>query len=113
MNFYAAVFVYESSSSAAECEPLYEETVAIFLATSEDHAVEKAREHGRSRETTYQNEYGETITWTLKHLIDVSEISDEIGDGAEIYTRHFRDYQAYYAFETLLPQDDSGEPRGL
>jgi hypothetical protein len=113
VNFYAAVFVYESFSPAVGYEPLYEETVAIFLATSENHAVEKAREHDRSRQTTYQNEYHETITWVLKHLIDVSEISDEIGDGAEIYTRHFRDYQAYYAFETLLPDQDSGERRCL
>jgi hypothetical protein len=113
MNLYAAVLVYESSSAAAGYEPLYEETVTVFLATSEDHAAEKAREHGRSRQVTYENEDRETITWAFKHLVDVSEISDAVGDGAEIYTRHFRDYQAYCAFETLLPQRDSGERRSL
>lgn len=113
MNLYSAVLVYESSSSASGYEPLYEETVTVFLATSEDHAAEKAREHARSRQTTYENEDCETITWSFKHLVDVSEISEEIGDGAEIYTRHFRDYQAYCAFEMLLPRQDSGERRSL
>lgn len=113
MNFYSAILVYESSSSAAGYEPLYEETITVFLATSEDHAAEKARAHGRSRQVTYENEDRETITWSFKHLVDVSEVSEEVGDGTEIYTRHFRDYQAYCAFETLLPQQDSGDRRSL
>lgn len=99
---YAAVLVYETSSTTAGYEPLYEETVTLISATSRDHAEEKAREFGGARRTTYENEDGETITWSLKHLVDVSEIQDDLSDGAEVYTRHFRDYAAYRTFETML-----------
>ena len=101
-KMYAAVLVYESSSAAAGYEPLYEETVTIISATSRDHATEKASEFGVARQSTYENEDGETITWSLKHLVDVSEIQDELSDGSEVYTRHFRDYAAYRTFETML-----------
>jgi Domain of unknown function (DUF4288) len=102
VKMYAAVMVYESFSAAAGYEPLYEETITLILATSEEHAAGKAREPATSRQCTYTNENGETIKWSLKHLVDVSEIDDSLGDGAEVYTRHFRDYEAYRSFETLL-----------
>jgi hypothetical protein len=102
-QLYAALLVYVSSSTAAEYDPLYEETVTIIEATSEQHATARAREFGTSRETQYLNEYGETITWSLKHVVDVSKITGPIGDGAEIYTRHFHNYDAYRAFELFDP----------
>lgn len=98
-KMYAAVLVYESSSSAAGYETLYEETVTLVRANSDEQASERAHEFARMRETSYLNEYGETITWSLKRLADVSEIVDKIDDGAEVYTRFFRDYEAYCAFE--------------
>jgi hypothetical protein len=101
-EIYAALLLYTSSSSAADYQPLHEETVTIIRATSTEHAAQKALEFARSRQTSYENEQGETITWSLKHLIDVSAISDPLDDGAEIYTRHFRNYEAYRAFEPML-----------
>jgi hypothetical protein len=101
-KMYAAILVYEFASTAAKYEPLYEETITLILAVSKKQAAEKAREFAISRQSTYENEYGETINFLLKHLVDVSEINDNLGDGAEVYTRHFRDYEAYRAFETML-----------
>jgi Domain of unknown function (DUF4288) len=101
-RIYATLLLYASSSSAAGYEPLFEETVTLIRATSTEHATQKALEFARSRQTSYENEQGETITWSLKHLIDVSEINDPLDDGAEIYTRHFRNYEAYRAFEPML-----------
>ena len=101
-KMFAAVLVYESSSAAAGYEPLYEETVTLISATSREHAAAKAGEFGAARQVSYLNEAGETITWSLKHLIDVCEVQDGLGDGAEVYTRHFRDFQAYRTFETML-----------
>jgi Domain of unknown function (DUF4288) len=98
-RMYAAVLVYESASSD---RPLYEETITLLRADSTTHAEERARDFARTRETEFVNERGEVIKWTLKHLVDVSEVSDDMGDGAEIYTRHFRNYNAYSAFEMNL-----------
>jgi hypothetical protein len=94
---YAAVLLYSSSSPSADYQPLYEETVTIVLATSVAHALERAREVASSRETEFHNQYGETIRWSLERIVDVREITDRIGHGTEVYTRHFSDHEAYRA----------------
>jgi hypothetical protein len=103
-KIFAALLVYESYSPAPGYEPLYEETTTLVTAENADEATRKAREHAASRETTYENADGESISLRLKHLVDVSEITEPLGDGAEIYTRHFRNYAAYQQFESLLNQ---------
>jgi len=101
-QLYAALLVYEYASSAPGFEPLYEETVTLIEANSTEQAAERAREFALFRQHSYKNEAGETIQYHMKHLVDVVEINDRLGDQAEIYTRHFRDYEAYRAFETML-----------
>ena len=105
-NCYAAVIVYESASLAAGYRPLYEETITVVRAESSDQAWDNARRFAESREATYKNENNETITVSLKKIVDVSAIVDDLDGEAEVYTRHFRDYSAYESFEPLL----SGEP---
>jgi hypothetical protein len=105
-RMYAAVLVYESACSGAGYEPLCEETVTLVRASSAGHAEQRARELARTRETEYLNDRGELIRWTFKHLVDVSEIADDLVDGAEVYTRHFRDYEAYRSFEMMLSRQD-------
>jgi hypothetical protein len=104
---YAAVLVYSSASSAPDYPPLYEETVTLVRANSMSHAEQRAREFGRAQETKYLNEQGEMIKWTFKHLIDVSEVSGDLGDGTEVCTRHFRNYEAYRDFEMKLSGENS------
>jgi hypothetical protein len=100
---FAALLVYESFSSARDYRPLYEETVTLFTAESDEIARRKAQLHGENRETSYDNADGDTITWRLKHVIDVTEVIDNPSDdGAEVYTRHFGNYQAYEMFESQL-----------
>jgi len=101
MRMYAAVIVYEASSSRPGQDPLFEETVTLLLAESPEHAAEKARAHAEGRETSYRNVVGDTITLSFRHLVDVTEVDDPLGDGAEVYTRHFSDYRAYLAVEPL------------
>jgi Domain of unknown function (DUF4288) len=100
-RMYAAVLLYEATSSRPTHTPLFEETVTLLLADSPEHAAEKAREHAESRETSYQNVHGDTVTVSFRHLVDVTEVDGPLGDGAEVYTRHFRDYRAYLAVEPL------------
>ncbi|WP_083934135.1 DUF4288 domain-containing protein [Sciscionella marina] len=103
---YAALLVFESSCSNPDYLPLYEETVSLVLAPSDQEARAKAYDHGRQRETSYHNADGQLISWSLKHVVDVKEVEDHVSDGAEIYTRHFRDYSAYRAFEVQLSNNE-------
>ena len=101
-GLFGAMLVYEASSSARNYAPLYEETVTLLVAESEEEAMRKARLFGKEREHSYKNGYGETITWKLKHVIDVYEIRNTLGDGAEVHSRFFRNYRAYETFEAQL-----------
>lgn len=77
-----------------------------MTARTEDEARSRAHAHGEGLETSYRNEKGELITWTFRQLVDVAEVADErVGDGTELYTRHFRNFAAYTAFEPLLSDD--------
>lgn len=104
--FYMAVILYEAQSDAPDYKPLYEESFVLIGASTEDEAREKAAIHVQGQLSSYQNEFGETITWVVKQIVDVSPVlTSTIEDGSELYTRHFRNYQAYSAFEPMLSGD--------
>jgi hypothetical protein len=106
-NLYIAVVVYESSSDSSKYEPLFEESFMIVKATSVEEAKQKTKIHATGNTSTFKNEAGETVTWTLKEIVDVNQVlCDSISDGVEIYSRHFRDYQAYSEFEPLLSRKE-------
>jgi Domain of unknown function (DUF4288) len=100
---YVAVILYESSSDVPEYQPLYQESFVLLKATSLEEAEAKALAYGTQEQVSYQNENRETIRWSLKQVIDVNSVlDDELDDGSELYARHFRNYEAYCAFEPLL-----------
>ena len=106
-SFYIAIALYESTSSNPEYLMLYEECFVLIKATSLEQAKDKAWELSKQQEHSYKNGAGSTIAWSLKHIVDVASVLDEgFEDGTELYSRHFRNYRAYYSFEPLL----SGEP---
>ena len=106
-NLYVAIIIYESTSPSPEYRTLYEEEISLIEADSEEQAREKAFVHGKAQETTYKNQYGETLTVTFKTLVDVQQVLDsDFRDGSLLYARHFRDYEAYEAFEPLLKGEE-------
>jgi Domain of unknown function (DUF4288) len=95
-SFYMAVVLYESSSDASDYQPWYQEGFVLIKASSLEEAKEKALNYAKREQVSYQNEYKETITWSLKRLVDVNNLLyDEFEDGTEIYARHFQNYEAY------------------
>lgn len=103
VSFYIAVIVYEFSSDAPQYQPLYREDFVLIKASSQEDAQQKALQIAQKEETAYKNEQGENITLTVKHIIDVwPALSENFEHGADLYTRHFRNYQAYVAFEPHL-----------
>jgi hypothetical protein len=101
--FYVAVLLHESSSPDPDYSPTFEECFVLLRAKNEDDARARAEQHGRASKTSFQNAEGQTIHWNLKHVVDVSPLlSDSLDDGAELYARHFKNYEAYRSFEPLL-----------
>ena len=103
-SFYIAVILYESSSSDAPgYQPMYQECFALIKAASLEEANQKALAHANQEEVSYQKENKETITWSLKQIVDVNAVLDDsFDDGCELYARHFQNYAAYSLFEPLL-----------
>ncbi len=106
---YIALILMVSSSNAGDYEPLYEECFILIEAGSLDEARSKALAMANERASEYRNEMGETIRWTFERLIDVNRLLDDVlEDGSEIYARHFRNYDAYRAFEELAREPEAG-----
>ncbi len=102
-DVYVAVVVYESSSLSPEYKPLFEESFMIIKASSIEEAKQKAHQYTTEHTSTFKNEAGDSITWNLKHILDVNQVLHDVNtDEAEIYARHFQNYQAYAEFEPLL-----------
>ncbi|MEF3113127.1 DUF4288 domain-containing protein [Streptomyces chrestomyceticus] len=88
-------------------DPLYEESVLLVYATDEADARRRAERRARSREASYLNDRGETVSWCFKCVVDVSAALDEdLTQDADLYARHFRDYAAYERFEPLLSGEE-------
>jgi len=97
---YLAVLVVESAPSSGE--PLYQESFVLLTAESPDEAAEKAREHGKQLEATYEDENHEMVSWKLKRIAEVRRVEDAtFDDGSELYTRFFRSYDGYRAIGFL------------
>ncbi|OUL28592.1 hypothetical protein BV378_07225 [Nostoc sp. RF31YmG] len=107
--FYIAIILYKSSSDAPNYQPLYQESFVLIKAASLESAKVKALAHGKNESVSYTNENGETITWTLQLVLDVNSVLyndiDSSEDVIDLYTRHFRNYNAYQSFEPLLYQE--------
>ncbi|MFD8638481.1 DUF4288 domain-containing protein, partial [Streptomyces sp. NPDC059656] len=73
MTTYIAVLLCETSADSNDHAPLYQESFVLLTAADEARAREKAEVHGKSLETSYENEAGELITWRLRHVVDVGE----------------------------------------
>ena len=100
-DYYAAVLMFETSSDASDYKPLYSEEIMLIKAPSEEQARASAKTCAKGQETSYQNEYGETIQVMFKALVDVQLMQFKPSHGVTVYCRHFRNYAEYEAFEPL------------
>ena len=106
-SFYIALILYKSHSDVSDYKPLDQECFTLIKASSLEKAQEKALAHAKKEEGSYQNVYEETITWTLKQVVDVKAVLyDEFEDATDLYARHFQNYEAYCSFEPLLSSED-------
>ncbi|MFE7747310.1 DUF4288 domain-containing protein [Nocardia sp. NPDC057455] len=102
---YIAITLFKFTSGAENYVPLYREDVTLIYAESEEEARELTEANFRSDAGTYENEAGDTITITPTAVIDVvAALTDDLSEGGDLYSRHFRDFEAYSKMETLLDE---------
>lgn len=102
-EFYVAVAVLSARVEGKNTEPLYQETFHLIRASDESSARAKAEILFREMSHSYLNGQGETVSWKLEEIVDVALIGESgFEHGSELYTRHFRDFEAYKRFEPLM-----------
>jgi hypothetical protein len=101
------IVVVSKSSNSLNGKPvgniLYQECTSLIKASSLEEAEQKAVEYANHQNTSYQNEYGETVTWVVEQVVEVKDLLDDDvlddedlrGDAIDLYVRSFYDYEAY------------------
>lgn len=69
-------------------EKLFEDSIILIRAASDEEARRRAEKVGRSREHAYLNMYGKRVEWVFFKLLDLVEVlEDPPRDGSEVYYR--------------------------
>lgn len=102
---YAALILQKAVTADSSNPPLYEETVMLVEAATPSEAISRAETIASARQPRYSNPAGQLVTWSLERVVDVAPVIDALGDGAEIYSRHFRNFDDYVKFEPLMQRE--------
>ncbi|MDQ1293240.1 MAG: hypothetical protein QG608_1121 [Actinomycetota bacterium] len=103
LRVFIALLLSRSSSDRPGYRPLWQEDMVLIRATSLPEGKARAKARGERAQTSYANESGETITWTFDRVVDIAEaLEDDLSGDADLYSRAFRNYQAYADFEPML-----------
>lgn len=101
MIFVIVVVSESSKSSNGEHSNnlFYQECISLIKAFSPEEAKQKAIDYANSENTSYENTYGQTVTWVVKQIVEVSDVlEDDLdlhADAVDLYVRGFYDYGAY------------------
>lgn len=101
--WYAASLLFKGSRSPVHAEPMWEESIRLIGAHSEDEARAKAERIGQSERASYATSHG-TVTWIFDRVERVCAIdADALTEGTELFSRFLRDSEVA---SLLTPFDD-------
>ena len=90
--WFAASLLFKSTHVPTEAKPaIWEESIRLILAATEEEAYEKARRIGNAASHAYDVEGG-TVTWHFQSVERVHHIEDDaLRDGSELFSRFLKD----------------------
>jgi len=103
-SIYTAALLFRSLRDGAFLpQNLWEESIILIEAISQEDALAKANEIGRCRRVSYATQDGTELVWEFFKVERVFEVTNALEDGAEIFSRFLRNSEV----ESLLtPFDD-------
>jgi len=104
MNLYSVSLLFKSLHTHLSTDPpLWEESIRLFNAISENDARQKAEKYGRSLEVNYETTK-DIVNWVFDCIERVCEIERiEAIDGFEVFSRFLRDSEVQ---SLLIPFED-------
>lgn len=89
MWYGVSIFMRGASAARPEEQQLWEESVVLFDADSEQDASDLAVQYGREAEHSYESATGELICWTFESVGSVHQLlCDKLESGSEVFS-HF------------------------
>lgn len=77
-------------------DPLWEESVIVVDASSEEEAQEKAEQLARKEAVSFRAVSGEQVEWNFVGVIGSHEITDQVvAEGTEVFSRFLREKPPY------------------
>ena len=65
----------------------FEDRIILVQAVDEQEAERKAASAGKKAEHSYKNQFGDTVVWTFREMLDVVPMYDsDLVHGTEIYS---------------------------
>lgn len=109
-RIYLAIYVSECSVGESGAIVDSVENFTLIKAFSPEEAEQKAADNANNENTSYKNQYGETVTWVVKPTVTVQEImlGEEIdlhSDIVDFFARGFKDYKAYQSLYDVVKPD--------
>ncbi|MET8337652.1 DUF4288 domain-containing protein [Streptosporangium canum] len=93
---YIAILVYRTAVEGGHVRARYSEDITLIHERSIEEARTRAEMIGRDGETSYSNEYGETVSWEFVGIADVrGALYDDLDSDTGLYTRSFDDLSQY------------------
>ena len=92
MNWYGAKLIFRSEiDGSVEGEHLWEESIRVLTAESEEEARADAVIVGKAAEHSYLNATGETVCWRFHEVQEIQDLCvSELTQGTEVFSRLFR-----------------------
>jgi hypothetical protein len=93
--FSASLFFKGEHSRTREEKELWEESICLIHADTENEALKKAIRSGREKEVSYKTCEGDILSWKfvkVERLFVIDE--DSLTDGTELFSRFLRSEEA-------------------
>ncbi|MEU1733012.1 DUF4288 domain-containing protein [Streptosporangium sp. NPDC020145] len=109
---YMAILVFEVIVKDGRTPSEYTEDFVVLYEESDEKAHAAAEAMGREEETSYRNQYGETVEWKFLGTADVrAALYDDLSSETSLYTRGFSDISRYRDLFSVSLPDDGKEDR--
>jgi len=100
--WFAASLLFKSVHPGQVDDHLWEESIFLVRAESEEEARQKADRLGKAEEHEYVAANGEMTQWTFQGVERIQEIlDDKLEDGTEIFSRFLRGPEVQSLLEPL------------
>src|SRR5438045_9543819 len=99
----ASLFYRSETPGRDTAEILWEDSIVLIDAISEEVALRKAEEVGKSVEQDYMSATDEHVSWVFVRVERVIAIGDSLTEGTELFSRFLR---ACEATSLLTPFED-------